>query len=164
MKNSFFYFIVLFFLILNLGLNAQELEIDSTKIKYDNINKVTIFEGNVRSSDKKGNKLFSEYAKYNKLEELVETKGYTKIVTSGEYEVYSSDVIFDSKKNIIYSKKETNIIDKDGNNISVEMFNYSTLTGIFFSKGSIKIKDINNKNYEFSEIYIDENKKKNYRF
>ena len=160
MKNSFFYFIVLFFLILNLGLNAQELEIDSTKIKYDNINKVTIFEGNVRSSDKKGNKLFSEYAKYNKLEELVETKGYTKIVTSGEYEVYSSDVIFDSKKNIIYSKKETNIIDKDGNNISVEMFNYSTLTGIFFSKGSIKIKDINNNNYEFSEIYIDENKKK----
>ena len=40
------------------------------------------------------------------------------------------------------------------------MFNYSTLTNIFFSKGNIKIKDINKNNYNFSEIYIDENKKK----
>ena len=40
------------------------------------------------------------------------------------------------------------------------MFKYSTLSRIFFSKGNIKIKDINNNNYNFSEIYIDENKKK----
>ena len=40
------------------------------------------------------------------------------------------------------------------------MFNYSTLTNIFFSKGNIKITDVNNNNYSFSEIYIDENKKK----
>jgi len=40
------------------------------------------------------------------------------------------------------------------------MFNYSILTNIFFSKGNIKIKDINNNDYNFSEIYIDENKKK----
>ena len=40
------------------------------------------------------------------------------------------------------------------------MFNYSILTGIFFSKGNIEIKDKNNNNYNFSEIYIDENKKK----
>ena len=40
------------------------------------------------------------------------------------------------------------------------MFNYSILNNIFFSKGKIKIKDINNNNYNFSEIYVDENKKK----
>ena len=34
------------------------------------------------------------------------------------------------------------------------------LTNIFFSKGNIKIKDINNNDYNFSEIYIDEKKKK----
>ena len=40
------------------------------------------------------------------------------------------------------------------------MFNYSILTNIFFSKGKIKIKDINNNDYFFSEIYIDEKEKK----
>ena len=160
MKNSFLYFSILVFLVFNLNLLAQEVEIKSSKIQYDDNNKVTIFEGDVSSRDEKGNKLFSEYAKYNKLEEVIETKGNTKIITSGEYEVYSSDVIFDNKKNIIFSNNKTDIIDKDGNTISVEMFNYSILTNIFFSKGNIQIKDINNNNYNFSEIYIDENKKK----
>ena len=98
MKNSFLYFSILVFLVFNLNLLAQEVEIKSSKIQYDDNNKVTIFEGDVSSRDEKGNKLFSEYAKYNKLEEVIETKGNTKIITSGEYEVYSSDVIFDNKK------------------------------------------------------------------
>ena len=40
------------------------------------------------------------------------------------------------------------------------MFNYSILTNIFFSKGNIKVTDINSNIYNFSEIYIDETKKK----
>ncbi len=158
MKNSFSYF--LFFFIFNLTLVAQELEINSSTIQGDNVNKITIFQGNVSLNDEKGNKLFSEYTKYNKLKEIIETKGDTKIITSAGYEVSSSNVIFDNKKNIIYSNNNTNIIDKDGNNISVEMFNYSILTNIFFSKGNIKVTDINSNIYNFSEIYIDENKKK----
>jgi len=160
MKNSLLYFSVLIFLIFNLSLVAQELEINSSKMQYDNINKVTIFEGNVSLSDEKGNKLFSEYAKYNKLKEIIETKGVTQIITSGNYKILGSNIIFDNKKNLIYSNNKTKIIDKDGNNISVEMFNYSVLTNIFFSKGNIKINDVNNNNYNFSEIYIDEKKKK----
>jgi len=160
MKNSFFCISILVFVIFNLDLVAQEIEIKSSKIQYDDINKITIFEGSVNSIDEKGNKLFSEYAEYNKLEEIIKTKGDTKILTSGGYEVSSSDVIFDNKKNLIYSENKTQITDKDGNNILVDMFNYSILNNIFFSKGNIKIKDINNNNYQFSEIYIDENKKK----
>ena len=160
MKNSFIHLIVLFFLTFNLSLFAQEIEINSSKVQNDNINKVTIFEGNVSSNDEKGNRIFSDYARYNKLDELIETKGNTKIITSGGYEVLSSDVIFDNKKNIIYSNNKTNIIDKDGNTILVDMFNYSILNNIFFSKGNIEIKDLNNNIYNFSEIYIDENKKK----
>jgi len=160
MKNNILYFISLFFLGLNLSLTAEELEINSSKIKYDNVNKITIFEGNVNSSDEIGNKLFAEFAEYNKNEGIIKTKGDTKIVTSSGYEVFSRNVIFDNQKNIIYSNNQTKIIDKDGNDIFVEMFNYSTLKRIFFSKGDIKIKDINNNNYNFSEIYIDENKKK----
>jgi len=160
MKNNFLFSFVLLFQIFSFSSQAQELEINSSSIQHDATSKITIFEGNVSSSDERGNKLFSDYAKYNKLEELIETKGATKIITSGGYEVFGSDVIFDNKKNIIYSNNKTKIIDKDGNNISVEMFNYSILTNIFFSKGNIEIKDINNNNYNFSEIYIDENKKK----
>jgi LPS-assembly protein len=160
MKNSLLHISILFFLIFNCNSVAQELEINSSKVQYNDITKITVFEGNVRSKDEKGNKLFSEYAEYNKLEEVIKTKGDTNIVTSGGYKVFSKNVIFDNKKNLIYSNDDTKILDKDGNNISVEMFNYSTLTNIFFSKGKIKIKDINNNNYNFSEIYIDENKKK----
>jgi|TARA_B110001452_G_C15235503_1_gene427778 LPS-assembly protein len=160
MKNKFLHLSFLFCLIFNLNLFAQELEINSTKIQYDDINKFTVFEGNVTLNDEIGNKFFSEYVKYNKSEELIETQGETKIITSGGYEVFSSNVILDNKKNIIYSNNKTNIIDEDGNKIFVEMFNYSILNNIFFSKGKIKIKDINNNNYNFSEIYVDENKKK----
>ncbi|MBL6857248.1 MAG: LPS-assembly protein LptD [Pelagibacteraceae bacterium] len=129
-------------------------------MEYNDIDKTTIFEGNVNSKDEKGNKLFSEYAKYNKLKKLIETQGKTKIITSANYEVLGSNIIFDNNKNLIYSNNKAIIIDKDGNNISVEMFRYSILTNIFFSKGNIKIRDVNNNNYNFSEIYIDENKKK----
>ena len=160
MKNSILYLTVLFLIFFNSNLISGELEINSSKITYDDDNKVTILEGNVSTTDEKNNKLFSEYAEYNKLEEIIKTKGSTKIITSGGYEVLSNNVIFDNKKKIIYSDYKTKIIDKDGNNILVEMFNYSISTNIFFSKGNIQIKDIKKNQYNFSEIYIDENKKK----
>jgi LPS-assembly protein len=149
----------LFFFHICFNLNAQELEINSTIVKYDNINKITIFEGNVNTVDAMGNKLFSNFAKYNQIEQLIKTQGDTKIETSGGYLVRSKDVIFDNKKKIIFSNKKTQIEDKDGNNISVEMFNYSISSNIFFSKGNIEIIDVNNNKYNFSEIYIDEKKK-----
>jgi lipopolysaccharide assembly outer membrane protein LptD (OstA) len=103
MKNNSLYSLMLFFLLFDFSLKAQELEINSSKVRYDNVNKVSIFEGNVNSIDSKGNKLFSEYAKYNKLEDIIETKGDTKIVTSAGYEVFGSDIIFNNKKSVIYS-------------------------------------------------------------
>jgi LPS-assembly protein len=160
MKNNSTIFLILFFLFINLNLAAQEINISSTKMQYDNIDKITIFEGSVSSEDQKGNKIFSEYVKYDKPAKIIETKGYTKIITSGGYEVLGSDVIFDNKKNLISSNNAAKIKDKDGNIILVEMFNYSTFTNIFFSKGNIKIKDINKNDLNFSEVYIDEKKKK----
>ena len=160
MKNNFFYSLVLFCSIFVLEALSQELEINSSKVKYDNLDKVTIFEGDVNSIDEKGNKLFSEYARYNEFDEVIKTTGKTKIITSKGYEVSSSNVVFDNKKKIIKSNYSTQIKDKDGNKITVDMFNYSITNNIFFSKGNIKIFDLNNNNYSFSEIYIDENKKK----
>ena len=160
MKNNFIYFLIIFFCFSIKNIFAQELEIKSSGIEFDNNSKITIFKGNVSSVDEKGNKLFSDYLKYNKPDEIIETKGQTKIITSEGYEITSKDVIFDNSKNEIYSDNKTSVIDKDGNNILLERFNYSILTNIFFSKGNIKLKDINNNNYYFSEIYIDETKNK----
>ena len=160
MKNRIFYPFFFFFILSSASLLAQELQIKSEKVQYDDVNKVTTFEGGVNSSDEKGNKLFSEYAKYNNLEDVVETTGETRIVTSGSYELLGSNIVFDNKNQSIYSNYKTQIIDVDGNKILVDMFTYSTLTNIFFSKGNIELYDINNNSYKFSEIYIDENKKK----
>ena len=98
MKNNIFYTFFLSLFILNLNLVAQEIDINASTVKYDNVKKVTIFEGSVNSIDEQGNQFFSEYAKYNKLEELFETVGKTKIITSGGYEVLGSNVTFDNKK------------------------------------------------------------------
>ena len=157
MKNSILYIFLIF---LNLNLAAQEMEINANKIQYDDINKITIFEGNVSSKDENGNRIFSEYAKYNKVDEVIETVGRTKIITSKGYKILSSNIILDNKRKIILSDYKTEIEDTDGNKISVEMFNYSTFTNILFSKGNIEVFDINNNSYFFSEIYVDENKKK----
>ena len=89
--------------------------------------------------------------------------GKTKIITSEGFEIYGENILFDDKKKIISSDFKTEIIDKNDNKISVEMFNYLIDKNIFFSKGKIKIEDINKNNYNFSEIYIDEKKKYNCR-
>ena len=40
------------------------------------------------------------------------------------------------------------------------MFNYNSIKNILFSKGEIKLEDINKNIYKFNQIYIDEKKKK----
>ena len=160
MKNNIFYIFILIFSFVSFNLSTQELEINSSKIKYDDVKKTTIFEGNVSSTDEKGNKLFSKFAKYDKVNELFETQGETKIITSSGFEALGADVTLDNNKQIIYSNKKTRIKDKDGNKIFVDMFSYSISTNIFFSKGNIKVLDINDNIYNFSEVYIDENKRK----
>ena len=40
------------------------------------------------------------------------------------------------------------------------MFNYNSIKNILFSKGNIKLEDKNKNIYQFSELYIDEKKKK----
>ena len=160
MKNNIFYLFYSIFFLLSFESTAKDLEVNSFKVKYDNINESTIFEGDVNAKDSLGNKLFSKYAKYNKIDGLFETQGTTKIVTSAGFEISGENIFLDEKKKIIYSNNKTQIIDQDGNKILVDMFNYSILTNIIFSKGNIKIIDTNNNNYSFSEIYIDEKEKK----
>ena len=160
MKNKFFYTLLIFLIIVFNNLFAEELQINSTKIQYDDNNKITVFTGSVDATDSKNNKLSANYAEYDKIEKTLETRGLTEIITSQGYNIKGTNIIFDNKNKVISSDNKTQVIDKDGNKISLEMFNYFTEKSIFFSKGKVEVLDINQNKYSFSEIYIDELKKK----
>ena len=67
--------------------------------------------------------------------------------------------MFDNKKRLINSKKNSNIIDTDNNKINLENFEYLIDDNIFKSIGFIEFEDKNDNTYEFSQIYIDTLKK-----
>ena len=78
---------------------AENLEINSSKIKVDKETKIVVFEGDVSASDNKNNSLFADFAKYEKDKKLLETTGNTKIITSEGFELEGKDIIFDNQKN-----------------------------------------------------------------
>jgi len=145
---------------LNLHLQADELQINSSQIKIDKKTKTTIFEGNVKAVDEKNNQIFTNFASYDKELKLFKSTGATKIITSEGYTINGNDMSFNNINKTITSDKQTNVIDKDGNQIFMNMFNYLTNKNLFFSKGEINIIDKNKNEYNFSEIYIDEKQNK----
>lgn len=162
MKSKYLYFfIIIGFVFFHQSiLFAENLEINSNNITADKNSKLIILEGNVEAVDSKNNQLFAERAKYNKSIDLLETIGFTKIITSEGYVINGKDISFDNSNKLISSQEDTKIIDKVGNITRLNMFKYLIDKNFFLSKGNIEITDINKNNYEFSEIYIDEKKSK----
>ena len=142
------------------SLFANNLEINSSEVKLDKKESKIIFKGNVKALDKKNNILKAEEARYSKDKDLLNSIGFTTILTSENYLLESSNVVFDNKNKIIKSDFPTKIIDPDGNIISVNMFNYNSIENLLFSKGEIKLEDKNKNLYKFNQLYIDEKKKK----
>ena len=58
------------------------------------------------------------------------------------------------------SEKSAVITDQEKNKIYLDSFEYLTKKNIFKSIGYIKIEDIKNNSYEFSQVYIDTKKRK----
>ena len=146
--------------ILCTSLLADELEIKSKQLKLNKDTEIVLAEGNVQISDKKNNIIFSEKAEYNKKNQLMRSFGETDIITSEKYRIQGTDIFYDNKNGIIYSKFKTKITDINGNEIFVNMFDYSITKKMFFSQGNIKILDNRKNEYLFSEIYIDEKERK----
>ncbi len=162
MKNNFFIIItkIFFFLFFSTSLFANSLEISSKEVKLSKKDSKVILRGNIKAVDENKNTLIADEAFYFKDKDLLNSVGLTKIITSENYLLESNDVIFDNKNKIIKSDFPTKIIDPDGNIFLVNMFNYNSLKNILFSKGEIKLEDVNKNVYKFNEIYIDEKKKK----
>ena len=157
MKSNFIFIISLsLILVSNTLLSEENLNIVSNEVKIEKQNSEIVFKGNVKANDKSLNYLYTDEAKYFKEKDFLKSVGETKIITSQEYILESQNVEFDNKNNIIKSDYPTTIIDRDGNKIFVNMFNYNSIKNILFSKGEIKMIDKNENTFKFSEIYINE--------
>ena len=80
--------------------------------------------------------------------------------TTENYSLEGEDISFDGIMKNIKSNKDSILIDKSGNKIYLENFEYQADNNIFKSVGLIKIIDQKNNNYEFSQIC--RYKKRNY--
>jgi LPS-assembly protein len=160
MKNKFYLILFSIFLAFEVNSYSEEFKITSSSIKADKNSGNVILEEKVKIIDENNNQLFTDYAEYNKIQKTIFATGDTNIITAQGFKINGSNILFDDKNKTISSNAKTQIIDKSGNKIFLEMFDYSIKKNLIFSKGNIRVEDINSNKYNFSEIYIDEKEEK----
>ena len=160
MKNNFLIIKLICFFFLTTSLFAKNLEISSSEVKLDKKESKIILKGSVEATDENNNILKADEAYYLKDKDFLNSIGLTTIITKENYLFESENVIFDNKNKTIKSDFPTKIIDPDGNVILTTMFNYNSIENVLFSKGGIKLEDVNSNIYRFNQIYIDEKKRK----
>ena len=103
---------------------AEELKINAKSMSIDKDTKIVFLKDQVSITDEKNNYLEATEADYLKEQDLVKTYGYTKVTTSGLYNITGTYFIFDNLNGFISSDKPAVIIDKEKNKISVQNFYY----------------------------------------
>ena len=188
MKNNILINIIFILFFVKSGF-AENISIQSKNITLDKNKETSIFQNEVFITTQDGNVIKSDYAEYNKLSGLVKLRGNiiakdnqqnsikakiaefdenkdifksigpTTITTTENYIIEGTDIIFDNGKSLILSEKSVIITDQEKNKIFLDSFEYLTKSNIFKSIGYIKIEDIKNNIYEFSQVYIDTKKR-----
>ena len=157
MRNNLF--LIIFFIFFTKMATAENLDISAKNITLNKKNNITIFENDVVVRDEYKNIIKSEYAIYNDKLKILEIKDKVSIITTEGYSIDAHDIKLDKNKNIILSKKPAIITDIQKNKIYTENFEYQLNKNIFKSIGNVKVVDISNNVYKFSQIYINEKKK-----
>tara|TARA_Y100000590_G_scaffold457362_1_gene609838 strand:- start:12321 stop:14669 length:2349 start_codon:yes stop_codon:yes gene_type:complete len=161
MTNKFFVGLIIFFsFFFSQSLLGKDLDINAKTIEVEKSNQIISADGNVEVTDDENNIISAEKIKYDKAKQLLNTFGKTEMLTSEKFKIKGENIIYDNIKKIVSSNDKTEIVDIDGNKIFVNMFNYIVDKNMFLSSGEIKIIDRKNNTYYFSEIYIDEKKRK----
>ena len=133
MKNKIFLITTILFFKFNLLL-GDELKINAEKIKLDDNSKIVFLEGNVTAIDKNNNKLITDSAKYNKKNGRLLASGQTKIITSENYQVLGSNILFDDKNQVISSNEESKISDTNSReNIVYDPLNSRLFSFLYFA-------------------------------
>ena len=187
MRNKFL--ITIYFMIFSSCLAAENIQIESKNITLDKNKQISIFENevvvttedddviksdfaeynkltgfikfkqNIIATDKDNNIIKTNYAEYNEKDKILKTIGSTSVITTENYNIEGTDIILDNNERSIKSKNNTIITDQAGNKIYLDNFKYETNLSIFKSVGYIKIEDKLSNTYEFSQVYIDTQKK-----
>ena len=133
--------------------------IKSDSADYNKETGILILKKNIIGYDDKKNTIKANFAKYNENTKIFLTVGPTKIITSENYIIESADIILNNSSKKIYSKNQTIVTDENGNKIFMGNFEYQTDNSIFKSISNIEVVDKNQNKYEFSQVYIDTNKR-----
>ncbi len=133
--------------------------IKSDFAEYNKLNGLIKLRGNIEATDNQQNKIETKIAEYDENKKIFKSVGPTTITTTEKYIIEGEDIFFDNGKGFILSEKNAVITDKEKNKIYLENFEYLTQSNIFKSIGYIKIEDIKNNSYEFSQLYIDTKKR-----
>ena len=152
--------LVLLFFCFSQSLVAKDLNINAKTIEINKSTQVVIAEGDVEVIDSENNIINSKKIEYDKKKQILNTFGETQILTSEKFKIKGKNIVYNNNKKIVSSNSKTEITDRDGNTIDVNMFNYIVDKNMFLSTGEIKITDSKENEYYFSEIYIDEKKRK----
>ncbi len=133
--------------------------IRSDSANYNKEKGILILKKNIIGKDQKNNIIKADFAKYDEKTKIFITVGPTKITTSENYFIESTDIKLNNSSKQISSKNQTIVTDQDKNKIFVNNFEYQTGNNIFKSIGNIEVIDNRQNKYEFSQVYIDTNKK-----
>ena len=95
MKNNSYIAKLIFFLFVSTNLSANNLEISSTEVKLNKKESKIILKGDIKAKDQNNNILKTEEANYLKDKDLLNSIGFTTVITSENYLFESSNVIFD---------------------------------------------------------------------
>ncbi len=100
----------------NTSIPSKNIYIKSKNVKYDKKKNIIIFTGKVLFNDTEkdiiieGDKII-----YERLNNLIYSKGSTNFNIKKEYVIKSSDVYYNREKQIIYSDQKTEVYDSDKN-------------------------------------------------
>ena len=127
--------------------------ITANTFEYDKIKNILTAEGNVILKDKIKNYLIeSNQITYFKNNEIVFSKGKTKVLFENKYEAFSSDIELDKIANIISTNNKTKIFDDNYTEYETDLFHYSIDENKFKGKNIIITTNYNKKNIE-KEFY-----------
>ena len=141
------------------------LTITADTFEYDKIKNILTAEGGVILKDTIKNYLIeSDYITYFKSNEIVLSKGETRILFENKYEAFSSDIKLNKNTNIISTSNKVKIFDNNYNEYETDLFHYSIDKNIFKGKNinittNTNKKDIEKEFYKFNEGIFDLNNK-----
>ncbi len=123
---------------------------------YKSLNKLFLF-GKVKIYDKERNiTLESNEIEFDKNQELIVSKNYTKIYFENGYIVNTYDLNYLRNEEILKSNEKTTLVDGLNNKVKVSDFNYNNNNKIFKSR-KIHILDKDSNSYFADNAFIDLN-------